>query len=56
MPANTFDKLSRGSVGKIPPEVESAVRGCSEFDQLKTWGIQAATTSTLDEFRKAAGI
>jgi hypothetical protein len=45
-----------GKFGKVPSEVEAAVRGCSDLSKLQAWATHAVNTSTLEAFRTAAGI
>ena len=42
--------------GNVPPEVEAAIRGCSDLAQLQTWVTQAAKTAVFDEFRATTGL
>jgi hypothetical protein len=42
--------------GQILPEVEAAIRRCSDLAKLRAWTKYAATAATLDEFRAAAGL
>jgi hypothetical protein len=40
----------------IPPEVEQAVRGCSEAARLDSRGDAAGSASSVEEFRREAGL
>ena len=42
--------------GRIPADLESTIRATSELGKLEAWVPQAATSATLDEFRKATGL
>ena len=42
--------------GTLPAELETAIHGSTDPNQLDRWGVAAATAATLDDFRLTAGL
>lgn len=42
--------------GKVPPDVEAAIRNSTDLTKLQTWVTQAAKATTFAEFRTTAGL
>jgi hypothetical protein len=40
----------------LPESVETAIRGATDLDRLRSWTTAALKASTLEEFRAASGL